>query len=170
MTRRGIAVVELLVLTFLSGVVAVVALSNFWESSVRSRVASVRSTQRQVGVALTAYHTDHGTLPKALDQLTSPVSYLRKNPADEFSGRFLRRTNPQRAALRYVTESAPGWGESLGPGIRGEQWALISRGPDMKFHWELGHALCSPDPQRFAYDPTNGTLSPGDVQQYGGRR
>lgn len=105
--------------------------------------------------------------------LTSPVAYLSRMPNDVFNKRPKRFIDGGPAGKTYSF-----WGNILTPGVVSERldswieemsvlgenfpdmfyWMLSSPGPDCEF-WHDQKRL----PQSFLYDPTNGTISLGDL-------
>jgi len=153
-------------------------------ANIRKRVAQVRSDFRTLSLAIELYFVDHKAYPACTTDpvhllrppsqadavaegisvpipsfhapgfphgpasLTTPVAYLRSLPADPFV---------EQPGLTYGYFSLP------------KGWIVWSAGPDSIF--DLDWTTYDPDkpqPQpemlaRYAYDPTNGTMSPGDI-------
>lgn len=162
-------------------VLAAIAVPNFLEAKVRSKVSRVRSDQRTFATALESYFVDNnaypvwttkesdyvtpkglsdkgvpsfatykGPVPGSAMTLTTPIAYITSLYPDPFA--------PAGATFGYYSvkkDDAAGW-------------ILISPGPDGKYDldWKL-YDPAVPQPSQalipFAYDPTNGTVSPGDV-------
>ena|GEM_PF-135266 len=164
---------------FVAPIMAAVAVPNFLEAGLRSKVSRVRSDQRSMATGLEAYFVDNNTYPafttvegkyvaspglarqqipgaqmrggaKDASNLTTPISYLARYPEDSFAG-------PEDTFAYYSVKTNTSSG-----------WVLWSPGPDKKYdlNWELynpDETQPSPELLNFAYDPTNGTLSPGDI-------
>ena len=85
-TGRGFTLIELLIVVAIIAILAAIAVPNFLEAQVRSKVARVRSDQRAIAGALESYYTDYndfpespwdeGSLVEALSALTTPVAYI----------------------------------------------------------------------------------------------
>jgi prepilin-type N-terminal cleavage/methylation domain-containing protein len=202
MKRRAFTLIELLIVVAIIAVLAAIAIPNFLEAQVRSKVSRVKSDMRSVATALEAYAADRNAYPPPLEylgqtaggawltrepsdetldgfvsyRLTSPVAYISSLPydvfetADEDDAEHPRRVcfhyseqhnnetvaHPQPTLLRDLAEQV---GYGGGNGIR---WLMFSHGPD------LVHQDGSPkngDP--VLYDPTNGTVSRGDIYCFG---
>ena len=108
--------------------------------------------------------------------LTTPVSCLGRIPTDEFNTRMLRKASfsvSSEAQVSYVVSiellgrESPAWvafiaemsrlGNNFPKRIK---WVLESAGPDLTW-WEGSGQARVPD--RFLYDPTNGTISQGQI-------
>lgn len=157
-------------------VLAAIAVPNFLEAQTRSRVSMVRSHMRSLATALETYYIDVNSYPAMSSDprtsifgnaqaslpvpgfrmqagsrvmtLTTPVAYITNLPEDPFS-------TVAGGTYAYYT-----------PGPRG--FILISPGPDGD--WDLDPAIYDPtiaqpsdDLLHFTWDPTNGTVSDGDI-------
>lgn len=181
---NGFTLIELLLVVLIIAVLATIAVPNLLEAQTRSRVTRVRADQRSVATALEAYavdarhypaygHPRDGTPPGGGSilvhlpvSLTTPVAYLTALPADSFPA---TRAGAAGAPFYYrhdETVEYLGSAQSAGhlalllaqlTGTpRPTGWAIWSHGPDR-----------TDDRARRAYDPTNGTLSDGDVMRFG---
>ena len=127
--------------------------------------------------------------------MTTPLSYLTSLPKDPFGGKKMADDPYHGAGFNttfeywYWTEAytkvQTGWGgpdwwnappPTGGPGFssNGAKWMLMSQGPDL--HWS--HIVANPptnftnvaevdNPNQWAYDSTNGTLSWGNIIRFG---
>lgn len=156
---------------------AAIAIPNFLEASVRSKISRARSDMRSIATAIECYYVDNNTYPAwtlepglsvnpavpgappvpsfrrftsqgSAFTLTTPIAYMTSLPQDSFQ----------------ETEGAT-YGYYSIRGASGASWILFSPGPDGDFDlpWKQfqpgGGALLAP----FTYDPTNGTVSDGDI-------
>lgn len=112
--------------------------------------------------------------------LTTPVSYLDLRYADPF---IVNRKDIDRSYLLYTKEYFTGavgeadyWkylGDALGPeSVLQVEYVVLSRGPDLDHDEPVGHTWPSGDSQGdpggpAVYDPTNGSVSNGDVLYMG---
>jgi type II secretion system protein G len=183
--RRGFTLIELLIVVAIIAILAAIALPNFIEAQTRAKISRVRADMRTVATALEAYRVDQnrypppilGTYPslpagqfnRNLATLTSPVAYVTSLPQDIFNNGYDPGENPWSAPGRgtntfdYNTferdvlnggQTESDWRRSFGESA----WKLVSPGPDLDFvndSSEFGF--------RDRYDPTNGTVSGGDL-------
>ena len=149
MNRRAFTLIELLITVAIIAILAAIALPNFLEARTRSKVSRMQSDLRTLGGALEMYRVDNNAYPRTgppgscvfapqgLPELTTPISYLRGWGSDVFAG------DGGAAPIAY--------------GICNDDvayWYLWSRGPDLLDQ----HAMLQ-------YDPTNGTISAGDLRR-----
>lgn len=183
--RAAFTLIELLISVAIIAILAALAVPNFLEAQMRAKVARAKSDMRTVAIGLEAYQVDFGcyvenTAPMTV--LTTPVAYISTLPQDVFF-RAERADVPPFPGLEfYVTL----YGYGSMPVESPTRYALASLGPDLDLDVYLDG---SPDPiaLRFypgysedlfsqagvavnattfayiAYDPTNGTMSNGDV-------
>ena len=170
----------------------VIALPNYLQAQVRAKVSRAVSDMRAIATALESYRTDNKAYPPndgvfnvVPVQLTTPVAYLTTNLLiDPFSIRELDSTHGELARyyayFKIVTESEfiedadngffpPVEAVDLAPWNVGAhkkygKWRLVSVGPD-RFYATTG--LLESDPvlggSDIPYDPTNGTVSWGNI-------
>ena len=209
MKNRGFTLIELLIVVAIIAILAAIAVPNFLEAQVRSKVTRAKADMRSIVLAMESYQVDnnwiiqdhddspataaannyHGTLdfirwtdfngdehgPGRL--LTSPISYMTSVPIDVFNTEALKHQSAHgfsfdvtqasffmRGASRRVYSEGTNsddpfgsnfiWPSDDGRGIIYYRYMLQSSGPDLKF-WNGQPPLY--------YDPTNGTVSPGDI-------
>lgn len=187
---RGYTLVELMVIIAIISLLVTIAVPNLLEAETRSRVARARADMQSLVTALTAYSTDYnGAMPPApadpeinplwqgsqqfLDNggfnLTTPIQYITNIPLSPFlhhatpqrpgAGYFFfnYRFHKQRNAWPETTDPCPFAGNAVAAGV---EWALWSMGPTKG------------DPAQangMVYDPTNGTVSLGQVAYFSDR-
>ncbi|MCB2155152.1 prepilin-type N-terminal cleavage/methylation domain-containing protein [bacterium] len=204
--RRGFTLIELLIVVAIIAILAAIAVPNFLEAQVRSKVSRAKSDMRTLATGLESYVIDYNHYPDvdrttisppiklgleysrpALTLLSTPVSYITSPLLiDPFAvgstnTRYYGYANCD-AALLNPDLSAVGASYATvdnKPRFDNHRWVLQSVGPDV-----TNFALASPaeypdqgfnnayhflvDPQdgvgaNFIYDPTNGTVSVGDI-------
>lgn len=143
--------VELLIAVAIIAILAAIAVPNLLESQARSKVSRAKADLRTLKTALEAYAVDENSYPVGggglgfagnLTSLTSPRQYIASVPRDVF----------QRGATYFYAS----FGKELG--ITGNPfggYVVASVGPDGQNDTTLVSTL--------SYDPTNGTLSRGDI-------
>lgn len=162
------------------------AASDPVEEGICRMVQRTKADMRSMATAIEAYYVDNNCYPssdpsvnlrkvapgqKAISSftttsLTTPIAYITSIPSDPFAG------EGQIFGYHMATTVVPGKKpESAG-------WILLSPGPDGRFDLDPGVYRADPDPKAYsgassvapqpeliagAYDPTNGTVSAGDI-------
>ena len=175
--RRAFTLIELLIVVAIIAILALIAVPNFLEAQTRSKVSRVKSDMRTVSIAWEAYHVDWNSYPEDQDdtlgasgefgyrQVTTPVAYITSIPTDPFPDTHLLDTSWEGGiAHHFEIASAQAWKEPY------DAYAIASDGPDHDENfggdndrWPGGHSTM------WAYDPTNGTISRGDIMRFGGQ-
>jgi len=189
---RGFTLIELLIVVAIIAILAAIAVPNFLEAQARSKVSRVRADMRSLTTAIEAYRVEWEGYPPDLrpERMTSPVAYIAKLPNDPFATddnrQWVRDTFQynNRAAFSadfrknllvkgYYQQNwpylSPEWratGADL-PVYLGNppmEWVFKSYGPD---RWDPTCLAKRGDDYSLAYDPSNGTVSHGDICRYG---
>lgn len=95
---RAFTLIELLMVVAIIAILAAIAIPNFLEAQVRSKVSRAKSDLRSVAVAVESYAVDHSRYPSdysygppvdsylpRLTRLTTPVGYITSVPEDQFA-------------------------------------------------------------------------------------
>lgn len=181
MHRKAFTLIELLIVVGIIAILAAIAIPNLLEAQTRSKIARAKSDLRTLATALEAYHTESHAYPDLipppedidtggawlLKRLTTPIAYISSLPFDP----FLPPAKPEplmppegRKTYRYTAYPIPPDPARV--------WSLASNGPDLSADTMGVYRGFSPtlffggDPMLSGwtlYDPTNGTLSRGDL-------
>jgi len=198
-SNAGFTLIELLIVVAIIAILAAIAVPNFLQAQVRSKVSRVKSDMRTLATALEAYSTDYNTYVNGSDNilgksgegglalLTTPVAYVTSLPIDPFQAHLssAQTSDPNRKyAINFALGSGAdnaGWSSRFGTygdqgAPRTQSWLLISIGTDVEpesqsddstgtDRWPWGGGSGS---RLLKYDPTNGTISDGDIYRAGG--
>ena len=155
---RAFTLIELLIVVAIIAILAAIAVPNFLEAQTRAKVARVNSDQRAIAMALEAYFIDNDYYPLRnakmsppkfwQRQLTSPIAYISGCCADP----FCTDNTPDNRFYQYAHCEMM------------RSYILVSVGPDGRDDfddaaWKCPQGALYPP----TYDPTNGTVSCGDV-------
>lgn len=170
--RNTFTLIELLVVVSVIAVLAAIALPNFLEAQTRSKVSRVKADMATMALALEMYHVDNNAYPQTnfvprfrrFLPLSSPIAYLSSIPTDPFNPPDAQ-AGPWRNNGEYRMGTMPLTAAS--------RWALASDGPDLNNDTEPIRFYPGYTPGLFfgqvsgydytLYDPTNGTISNGDI-------
>lgn len=209
---KGFTLIELLIVVAIIAILAAIAVPNFLEAQVRSKVSRVRSDHRSLATAVETYYLDNNLYPAmaggsdnvgisadsitpktatttasrtfrlrhttALSTITTPVSYVTSYFSDPFA-------DTRGLPFRYFTERAGfifgsfgpdadeaisgdlGWNEgnlAIAPTRDGEVETVYNTGVAQPSQILLAGTNAGGGAQgAYTYDPTNGTVSQGDV-------
>ncbi|MFH0795150.1 MAG: prepilin-type N-terminal cleavage/methylation domain-containing protein [bacterium] len=195
--------IELLIVVAIIAILAAIAVPNFLEAQIRSKVSRVKADARSLATGLEAYVVDNNKYPPGtstssgitpyvsrlmrLQPLTTPVSYVTAVFPDVFNNKDLAansiagepghsRSVPkeERRLINYwgpiyknaLVSPPSGTGQIIFAEMpkeldKKEGWLLSSFGPDQIYD------VNSPSwPSTLhVYDPTNGTISRGDISR-----
>lgn len=194
MKKRGFTLIELLIVVAIIAILAAIAVPNFLEAQTRSKVARCKEDMRSIATALEAYNVDHNAYPTyhytdtytspwgpeiaftfggtgaygtgnetpfdGNPQLTTPIAYITTLPLDPF---FVGSGDAPPDAYWFMYVNWPYSFRNTTP----SQWVLKAYGA-----WRLSSG--GPDKSRgnapgdnwnILYDPTNGTISLGQIHR-----
>jgi len=181
--RIGFTLIELLIVVAIIAILAAIAIPNFLEAQVRSKVSRCKADMRTIATALESYMVDGNAYPPMFDvgtggtwgtwnppfhsripsYLTTPVAYLSSLPHDPFIDyEQFEPWAPKEVSNRFVYYNYPYF--DFPPGSAGANraidaglWLFYSPGPDRLWYNEPANLVY------INYDPTNGTVSLGNI-------
>jgi len=173
--RRAVTLLELLLVVLLIAILAAISIPAVMEAQTRSNVAYVHGTMAVMASAMEVYRIDNGAYPPTFypNRVTSPIAYLTSLPQDAFETVDRRQpiqiSNPghryflyggenvrKYLAADYYTYNPPFFPDRRGEDLQAPvMWMLKSVGPNESDDWSA------------RYDPSNGTVSHGDLVRFG---
>jgi prepilin-type N-terminal cleavage/methylation domain-containing protein len=191
----GFTLIELLIVVGIIAVLASIAVVNFLEAQVRSKVARAKSDMRAMSLGVEAYAADYNGYPDIFTRIrviTTPVSYLSQVPRDIFRLQAgIDSTSPWRqhyyrygampldTASRYViaslgpdtdidtysslNTSGGGDNENTANFEPDNQALRLYPGYSPALFSEAGAVINAATFKYIQYDPTNGSISNGDI-------
>lgn len=191
-SRRAFTLIELLIVVAIIAILALIAVPNFLEAQVRAKVSRSKTDIRTIAVAWEAYHVDWNMYPQDQDnwvgpgggdpnsewgyrQITTPVAYLTSVPSDPFfsargldpgmgdSGRVSYAPNYEVASEQI---GAPSSNRNSG---KYDCYCIHGLGPDSHDDFDGNDLWPDNNSNITVYDPTNGTVSRGDIPKFGGQ-
>ncbi len=179
---KGFTLIELLIVVAIIAILAAIAIPNFLAAQTRSKVSRVSSEMRTFATGMESYFVDNNSyLPtqnvvgvtrlQRFIPLTTPVSYLSSIPKDIFSNDtgdyqyypywgpdYFAAVRAGNSESRFLTVPAL-YSRVLGDG---NLWLVFSSGPDRDYE-----PAVAPWTGFEIYDPSNGTVSNGDIFRWG---
>jgi prepilin-type N-terminal cleavage/methylation domain-containing protein len=175
-SQVAFSLIELLVVVAIIAILAAIAVPNFLEAQTRAKVSRAQSDLRTITVGLEAYRIDANNYPpcyvypsrRELSPLTTPVAYLSSVPAEVFNphdalGNLFAEPIYDFVRYRYERGAIPVLHVDDTRSV-GRQWFLVSVGPDnQQEHLYINIPVIGFVFITNTYDPTNGTVSRGDI-------
>ncbi len=187
MYRKGFTLIELLIVVAIIAILAAIAIPNFLAAQIRAKVSSIKGAQRTIATAAESYFIDfntyppgwHNAEPQYPECITSPIPYITTIPVDTFMmWRFGAVDLPYYRVIMFFpmqtgvfppTVTDPYF--TLHGVWNTDSWLSDSFGPDQTRGWMeyyyAYHAVPTSPVVEGIYDPTNGTISNGDIVRYG---
>ena len=172
--RKGFTLIELLIVVAIIAILAAIAIPNFLEAQVRAKVSRTKADMRTATTAIEAYFVDHNKYAPMThvtswryDQdttdgylrfnLTTPIAYMTsKDLRDPFGFQDKSRNDIEFYSYQvpryYLAHGGGAYWTKVLESYYGE-WRMCSVGPDRSYYPLQDHT----------YDPTNGTVSAGNI-------
>jgi len=183
-TKKGFTLIELLIVVAIIAILAAIAVPNFLEAQVRSKVSRVKADMRTMAVAIESYTVDNNRPPIGFNEgvadfgwsdklqawiaFTTPISYITSIPKDPFAV-YGQGTGAKEAwdMFPYQSVRYKAGAQEVLKGL-GFTWQLYSIGPIRKhisnpptpWVWPM---MQGDVPPTNIYDATNGTVSWGMI-------
>ena len=175
---RGFTLIELLIVVAIIAILAAIAVPNFLEAQTRAKVSRVKADMRTLATGIESYHVDNNSYPREWNTvqfgdpqingqniealpgppLSTPIAYLTSSILpDPFIAQQESPFLTDRYIFYYDTSyrSTVFW---LAAQEYYGAWRMGSLGPDGRFF-----NSDTTDLAQMQYDPTNGTISPGNI-------
>jgi type II secretory pathway pseudopilin PulG len=179
---NGFALIDLLIITAIIAILGAIILPNFWAAQTKSKVSQAKADLRDLSVAISAYYVDYDVYPwvgstMALPStITTPVAYSKSLPRDTFGfsadydiyKSYGISDNYWYCTKAYYAKLGTPWQVYPKKGGPADQWVLMSKGPDQAWaQADYPSTLEVDKPYDWAYDPSNGTISRGNIVRSG---
>jgi len=180
--KKGFTLIELLIVVAIIAILAAIAIPNFLEAQVRSKVSRAKADLRSIATGLETYCIDNRHyipdgylgIPPGSDNgyinymLSTPLAYISNanwyDPfVDQKTGNAFRKYRYYNIKWRYLEKANLPDYDSMYEDILGA-WVLYSDGPDKTLGPFSENTKYGPLwACTTLYDPTNGTTSLGDI-------
>jgi len=172
---QGFTLIELLIVVAIIAILAAIAIPNFLAAQMRAKVATVRANFTTLATGLESYYVDNNEYIRAVDdmgswyytwerltRLTTPIAYLSSFPKDVFENPAYNWWSNWGGYYWYEDRKSTGiyWRDLIPKVWKSSiQYVIKSKGPSMNDDF-WGKGL-------HEYDPTNGSVSSGDLHYWG---
>lgn len=184
--KRAFTLIELLIVVAIIAILAAIAVPNFLEAQTRSKVSRSQADMRSVATAMEAYYVDHNEYPPYNNprdyalfagepivflpiNITTPVAYMTSLPFDPFPGKRTGLDEPDPTTYFYMHNYGVEYlGKTQFEGhVEDHFFSLMGQERAVKWtEWSFGPDM-EDDHGTVMYDPTNGTISDGDMMRFG---
>ena len=180
--KKGFTLIELLIVVAIIAILAAIAVPNFLEAQVRSKVSRCKADMRSLATAIESYTVDNNKYPTGeiypegyvrfrLKRITTPIAFMASIPGDPFKTQIAIGGGGQPGdepsfvyllsayhyfEYYYLDPSNPDF--KLCVPNSNIKWVLVSQGPKAI---NTNYIVWIP------YDPTNGTVSSGIIIRSG---
>jgi prepilin-type N-terminal cleavage/methylation domain-containing protein len=179
--------IELLIVVAIIAILAAIAVPNFLEAQTRAKVSRVKADARSLATAVESYMVDNNKLFRTarvvgetreylMSRMTTPIAYMTSIPKDPFNNvdaapgdrviviwgpDYINADASQEARSAIFFSPYPEYSDGVNL-LKRDFWVLFSLGPNRVYDI-LNPSFPSP---MTPYDPTNGTVSNGDVVRF----
>ena len=179
--KTGFTLIELLIVVAIIAILAAIAVPNFLEAQTRSKVSRMKSDLRMLAGAIESYAVDANAYPPhrmpdgseiaypdRYVPLTTPIAFITSIPErDVFYRGDITGTGGSERWISWTNFRNFPDTHALAPAKGTHKWMLRSRGPDgenesnaVRNAYMVSGLSAAPS---MLYDPTNGTISRGDI-------
>lgn len=183
--KLGFTLIELLVVVSVIGVLSSIAVANFSDAFIRTKVARAKSDLKALTTAIELYRVDHQTVPpvqgpfepsyyQRLEHLIEPIAYMNELPTDPFQPMISPYMFPEEEAYKYENRMyVYNRGDADNGGAVVDEhndlfftWSMASVGPDSRLKYPYYYYPSGfRQPEWYEYNPSNGVISGGEIFQ-----